>query len=87
MTETVTHEDLDRLEKKLDKILESLDGSNGTQGMKTRLALLERWQQDMQALVNRLYGIVIALGTTLVISLMGFLWALWTHGIQIVPKP
>lgn len=81
----MTPDEKAEINAKLDKIIEAIYG-NGKPGMVTRLALLEQWQHNMEAQFQRLTAIAVGLGTTLFLGLVGFMWALLTHTVEIVPK-
>jgi hypothetical protein len=76
---------LDDYDAKLDSILIGLSGTIEKKGLAGRVRDLEDWRQRVDAVLNRLIWYVVApVSMTLLISVLGFLWALWTNKIDIV---
>lgn len=64
-----------RIEKKLDTLIELLQGTNG---IIVRLDRVEQWQKQASWVIG-------LLASTAIMGGIGFLWALLTHTLQIVP--
>lgn len=64
-----------RIEDKLDKLLELLQGTNG---IIVRLDRVEQWQRQATWVIG-------LIGSTAIIGGIGLLWALITHTVQFVP--
>lgn len=78
-------ERLDSYDSKLDSILTGLSGTIEKKGLAGRVRDLEDWRQRVDAMLNRLIWYVVApLSMMLLISVLGFLWALWTNKIEVM---